>query len=246
MNIDYAIVSADNESSYIEFWPYVSRLWNDLVGIKPVLVFICDRNDYVENKNYDLHFIKKNKYLPISTQSQISRMFATQYYKEKTCITSDIDMLPLSPHYFSDSIKEICSDNIAIMTSDAPSSLSRNRFPICYNAAKGKVFIEILKLSHSFEEYCKNLSKFNWGWDTDELFFGRMINKWNNKKKISFLKRGFNNTIATRRIDRKNWNYSLSEIKGGHFIDCHCPRNFPRNKKEIDLLIDAALSKTDD
>ena len=61
MNIDYAIVSADNESSYIEFWPYVSRLWNELVGIKPVLVFICDRNDYVENENYDLHFIKKKQ-----------------------------------------------------------------------------------------------------------------------------------------------------------------------------------------
>ena len=39
MKIKYAVVSSNNDPTYLDFWPYVAKAWKR-IGIEPVLLFI--------------------------------------------------------------------------------------------------------------------------------------------------------------------------------------------------------------
>lgn len=238
MKIDFAIVSTDDNTLYSEFWPVVENLWVNLVGIKPILVKISDVNEIIHNNNSIIHNIKKIDGVDTGLQSQIARMFVTKYYKDSVCLTSDIDMLPLSKNYFTSDIETLDNDSMVIFSSDAYDQ--SNRYPICYNAAKGSLFSEILQLDVSFEEYCKKLLEFDWGWGTDELYFGKMVNLYQNQNKIIKLKRGWRNGFANNRLDRQSWKYNPNSLST-QFIDSHSLRPYSEHKSQIDKIVNLVL-----
>lgn len=236
MKIDYAIVSCDDNKLYSEFWEPVKKLWFELIGIKPLLVKISNNNEIHEYNDCIIHNLKKVDGVDTGFQSQIARMYVTQFYQDKVCLTSDIDMLPLSKKYFVDNIEKYNEENLIILSSDAYKNI--NRYPICYNAAKGKLFKEILNLPISFEEYVFNLKNYNQGWDTDELYFGFKVNSYFNQDKIVKLNRGWENGRATNRIDRVNWNYNLNKLKSFGYIDSHSLRPYNVYFNEINRMLD--------
>jgi hypothetical protein len=238
MKIDFVIVSTDDNPQYSEFWPVVKNLWSNLVGIKPILVKISDTDEIIENDECIIHNLKKIDGVKTGLQSQIARMFVTKYYKDSVCLTSDIDMLPLSKKYFTSDIENLSNDSMVIFSSDAYKDV--NRYPICYNAGKGSLFGEILKLDVSFEEYCNRLLGFGWGWDTDELYFGKMVQLYPYQNKIIKLSRGWIDEVAKQRLDRIKWDYNLINIKD-RFIDSHSLRPYSTHKKEIDKIVNLVL-----
>jgi hypothetical protein len=159
-------------------------------------------------------------------------MYVTKFYGDKVCLTSDIDMLPLNKDYFTKKIEPFDNNSLVIFSSDAYPN--KKRFPICYNAAKGDLFNDILNLNKSFTEYANQLHQLNLGWDTDELYFGEMVDLYENKSKIIYLKREWVGG-AKNRIDRSNWNYSTSKLN--EYIDSHSLRPYSKYKKEILELI---------
>jgi hypothetical protein len=235
MKIDYVIVSTDNNPLYSEFWEPVKKLWFKLIGIKPLLVKISDNNDVYESDDCVIRNIKKVEGIDTGFQSQIARMYVTKYYEDKVCLTSDIDMLPLSKKYFTDDITEFDSDSLIIFSSDAYQGVER--YPICYNAAKGKLFNEIMNFEDSFELYCQKLHKMGLGWDTDELYFGNKVNTFTNQNKIIKLNRGWNLTTANNRIDRSNWLYDVKMLQNGEYIDSHSLRPYTKYKSKIDKIV---------
>jgi hypothetical protein len=238
MKIDFAIVSTDDNTLYSEFWPVVENLWVNLIGIKPILVKISDVNEIIHNNNSIIHNIKKIDGVDTGLQSQIARMFVTKYYKDSVCLTSDIDMLPLSKKYFTSDIENLNNDSMVIFSSDAYKNV--NRYPICYNAGKGSLFSEILQLDVSFEEYCNRLLSLGWGWDTDELYFGRMINSYYDQSKITKLNRGWTFGVAKDRLDRIRWKYDPNNFKD-QFIDSHSLRPYSTHKTQIDKIVNLVL-----
>jgi hypothetical protein len=238
MKIDFAIVSTDDNPMYSEFWPIVKNLWFNLIGIKPILVKISDTDEIIENNDCIIHNIKKIDGINTGLQSQIARMYVTKFYKDSVCLTSDIDMLPLSKKYFTSDITNLDNDSMVIFSSDAYHNI--DRYPICYNAGKGSLFSEILNLDCSFEEYCNKLLSYRWGWDTDELYFGKMINSYNNQNKIIKLKRGWEFGMAKERLDRVRWGYNTDGFKD-QFIDSHSLRPYSKNKIEIDKIVNLVL-----
>ena len=235
MKIDYVIVSTDNNPLYSEFWEPVKKLWFNLIGIKPLLVKISDNNDVYESDDCIICNIKKVEGIDTGFQSQIARMYVTKYYEDKVCLTSDIDMLPLSKKYFTDNITEFDSDSLIIFSSDAYQGVER--YPICYNAAKGKLFNEIMNFEDSFELYCQKLHKMGLGWDTDELYFGNKVNTFTNQNKIIKLNRGWDLTTANNRIDRSNWLYDVKMLQNGEYIDSHSLRPYTNYKSEINKIV---------
>lgn len=235
MKIDYVIVSTDNNPIYSEFWEPVKKLWFNLIGIKPLLVKISDNNDVYESDDCIIHNIKKIENIDTGLQSQIARMYVTKYYEDKVCLTSDIDMLPLSKKYFTNDITEFDSDSLIIFSSDAYQGVER--YPICYNAAKGKLFNEIMNFEDNFELYCQKLHKMGLGWDTDELYFGNKVNTFTNQNKIIKLNRGWGLTTANNRIDRSNWSYDVKMLQNGEYIDSHSLRPYTKYKSEIDKIV---------
>jgi hypothetical protein len=239
MKIDYAIVSSDDNPLYFEFWEIVKRLWIDLIGIKPILVKISDNDNVEDFGNYIIHNIKSVEGVDTGFQSQVARMYVTKYYQDYVCLTSDIDMLPLSKKYFTENIQVYNNDSLVIFSSDAYKDI--NRYPICYNAAKGKIFDEILQFDESFEDYTKKLLSFGWGWDTDELFFGMKVNSFENQDKIIKMVRGWERGIAPHRIDRSKWEYSTDELIKQNYIDSHSLRPYSEHKTEINKLVNTII-----
>jgi hypothetical protein len=235
MKIEYAIVSSNNNRTYLDFWPIVNNLWSNLIGIKPILVLISDKNLVTDYGTHIIHELKEVKGVDTGLQSQISRMYITKYYQDSVCITSDIDMLPLSHNYFNNVVNDIDENHMVILSSDAYEN--KFRFPICYNVAKGSLFNEILDLNVDFPEYIDRLLKYNWGWDTDELYFGLKINEFKDKEKIHLFNRGWSNGIANKRIDRVVWRYDVNVLKKDNYIDCHSLRPYETYKNVIDELI---------
>ena len=154
---------------------------------------------------------------------------------DSVCITSDIDMLPLSKEYFTKIVSEYDSKDMVILSADAyPNKV---RYPICYNVGKGSTFNEILDLNCNFEDYLTRLINYNWGWDTDELYFGLRINEFKYQDRIKKLNRGWQNGIADKRIDRVRWGYVKNKLQNGDYIDSHSIRPYRENKELIDKLI---------
>ena len=234
MNIKYSIVSSDSNPMYLDFWPIVRDLWINLIKIKPILVLISDKTLVTDYGDYIIHEIEELKNHSSAFQSQVVRMFITKYYDDDICLTSDIDMLPLSHQYFNTIVSEEKDDSMVILSSDAYQNI---RYPLCYNVAKGKTFNQILNLNCSFQEYCDRLSLYNQGWDTDELYFGKCVHEFQEKNRIILKNRGWNYGMALSRIDRVQWHYDIQNLKNGKYIDCHSLRPYSQYKYEVDKLI---------
>jgi hypothetical protein len=239
MKIDYAIVSTDGNNLYDGFWDLINPIWSKHIGIKPILVKISDKDLITDNGDHIIHEIKKIDGIDTGLQSQISRMYVTKFYEEKICLTSDIDMIPLSKNYFNENIDQYDQESLLIFTSNGYNGV--DRYPICYNAGKGKLFSKILEINDSFEDYCNKLLSFGWGWETDELYFGLMIKKYLDQNNIIKLNRSWFNDSESTRIDRSNWSYNPEKVKSGEYIDSHSLRPYSQHKTEIDKLINKLI-----
>lgn len=235
MEIKYAIVSSDENPLYYDFWTIVRDLWSSHIGIKPVFLFITNKDEVIDHGEYIVHKVKSIEGVDTGLQSQIIRMYATKFYPNDVCITSDIDMLPLGKSYFKSICGDYNDDDMVILSSDAyPNKV---RYPICYNVAKGNTFNEILDLNCTFEEYVKRISSYNWGWDTDELYFGMKVNEFKYQNRIKKLNRGWSIGIANNRIDRVRWAYDKNKLQKGEYIDSHSLRPYSEYKNHIDKLV---------
>jgi hypothetical protein len=243
MIIDYVVVSTDNNPFYDGYWELAKKTWKQVVGVKTILVDICDENYHKIYDNYEIIGYKKVESIPTSFQSQVSRLFVTKTYPNKSFLTSDLDMIPLSKSYFIDNADKIDDNSILIYTSDAYGHNNQIRFPICYNLAKGYVYDEILNLNCSFSEFVQRIYTLNFEplWDSDELYFGKCINifedKETNKDRVVKLSRGWG-LGALQRADRDYWGHiDYDKVKNGDYIDCHLLRPYESNKIEIDNLL---------
>ena len=240
MKIDKVIFAKNENPLYENFWELTSEICLKKLGVTPVLFNITDNDsEFYEDKYGLIKNIKKINGVDTGFQSQIVRMFGTKFFQDEVCLTSDIDMLMLNRHWFVDKVKDLDNDSFVIYSSDAYDN-QHVRYPICYNAGKGSIYTQILKLNTSFEEYSKRLYSFNRNWSCDELYFTHML-KNSNYDKIVKLERGWNpiTKIAINRIDRVDWKWD--EANMDKYIDCHCIRPYNEHKDELEKLKKAIL-----
>jgi len=206
------------------------------MGVMPVLMFIADEEtDFVEDAHGLVKKVKSVEGLDEGFQAQIIRMYAATYFQQSVILTSDIDMLPLSKAYFEQSVASASDDALVILSADAYRRHPQPRFPICYNAARGSVFCDLLQFENTFEDYAHRLAKFSWGWDTDELYFGKCVFE-SRHKNIVKLNRGWGRGGANKRIDRSTWTYNPELLAQNHYIDSHLLRPYSEHRAEIDRL----------
>ena len=241
MKIDYAILSTNEKPLYKDFWPVVKPVWINYIKIKPILVIISDIDEVIDHGDYIIFKINKIEGVDTGLQSQIARIWITKFYQNEVCLISDIDMLPMNEDYFKKNVEDVDEDSLVIYSADAYPKQNK-RFPMCYNAAKGKTFTEILELDgfNSFEDFCRKLVERGEGWNTDELFFGEKVYKYKNQKRIVKLSRGWISGIAKLRIDRIKWKYEPQQVKT--YIDSHLVRPYTTYKIKIDKLIEELTS----
>jgi hypothetical protein len=212
------------------------------MGITPIFVFVGDEDKVIDRGKYIIRKIKKVNNHDEGFQSQICRLFIPKHYPNETLITSDIDMFPIDKDYFTKTTTPYNENSLVIFTSNAyendGSTLNnKNKYPICYNAAMGKTFSEILDLNCNFEEFCDRLWQNHPKWDSDETYLAQVVNRFHDQKRIIKLRREFYNSYAEGRIDRGNWSYTQFDFRHKEYKDSHCLRPYKRYRKEINELI---------
>lgn len=234
MKIKYALVSSNSNPDYYEFWPIVSKLWKEYIGIEPILLFIGNEIPKELDEKYGkILLFKPIPGIPEATQSQFIRLWYTQFLDD-IVITSDIDMLPLSKPYFNHQIRHVGDDKFIIL------GFNQEGYNICYNVAKPETFKELLNLKEDFGEnlnpiYRETKSRGE-EWFTDEIYLRENLSKYKGDKIVRF-DRGKSPWLS--RIDRARWDFNPGMLKIGAYIDCHSVRPYSKFKKEIDNLINS-------
>jgi len=281
MKIDKVIVSCD-DSHYQYFWPVVAQVCKKVLNITPVLFRVGEHDsDFYSDGNGIVKYVKKLDSIPTSTQGQLLRLFATKFFPDQVCLISDIDMMLLSKEYFIENLKQYSEDSYVILTSDGY-DLERKEcrdlfdfqvYPICYHAAKGKIFTEILEIEDSFEEFVNKVFNFRVNnkkeWYSDEIYLSSKINEKHEKYEFHKLKRGYEeNFYVPTRIEKYNFpvdfrandemretnlrvgNYDKEKLNNGYYIDCHCVRPYGWYDKEIwevaNFVIEKEIGKMND
>ena len=108
------------------------------------------------------------------------------------------------------------------------------RFPMCYNAAKGTVFKEIfgIKQLTDIPNIIRSWAALQQGWNTDELVLYAYLTRWS-AYKTRCVRLG---NRVERRIDRSKWVYHLELVHTRFYRDAHLPRPYQHYKEAIDRL----------
>ncbi|MDR3646001.1 MAG: hypothetical protein P4L22_00485 [Candidatus Babeliales bacterium] len=239
LKIDRVILSTDANPDYIQFWPIVSKVWQDYIGIKPTLALIADKSVYIDESIGDVIRFEPIPGVKTSLHAQVIRFLLPAYFEDEVCIISDIDMIPLNKNYFFDSVRNV-QDDCFVTYRNYFYPDTTTIYPMCYNAAKGKVFKEIFKISNinDITSIVQNWSALNLGWSTDEILLLKYLRNWKDTKtRCVHL-----DQEITGRVDRgNNLSCDLNLIKSGGYIDAHCPRPFNMYKKEIYNILNALI-----
>ena len=106
MKINKAIFGVD-DSYFLEFWPIQAKICKKLLGIEPVLFYICDEDsDFYHDGNGMVKKIKKvinnqnGNVINTGLLACIVRMYGTKYFPDEVCLTCDLDMLMINKDYF--------------------------------------------------------------------------------------------------------------------------------------------------
>lgn len=202
--IDRILISSDDSPLYIQFLPIVSLAWQKILGIKPTIAYVTDKDEksYAWMREYcqDIIPFEIDENLPNGRCKTFAARLIMRYkFGDDICMVSDIDMLPLS-YKFNTLLDNYIQDGLIIYGYNAykfgdgdPDTSVRDpnlrKFPSCYTIASSKVWGEIInpeKLSDSelvkswynirHYDHKESVNKPNFD---DESLVRAMIQKWN-------------------------------------------------------------------
>ena len=246
MKIDIVVHSSDSNPFYLDFWPSVSKVWNIRFGLRPLLVYIDENHDIPIDTTYgNVIKMKPVSGVPLYLQCQWVRFWIPSQFPNKVCITSDIDMFPISRSYFMHQIERIPDSKYVHINPD------QSNIPVCYHIAKGSLFKKVLRLDDSWETSIRSLYAQNMGhdcftsestnlilkdkiqWGADEEYSTKLIRNYADPSVFVFIRRN------KGRIDRSDWAWTRAEIDQDIFADSHSIRPYSQYKNEIDALVRA-------
>jgi FkbM family methyltransferase len=273
MKIEKVIMSCD-DSHYQDYWPVVSKVCKKQLGATPVLFKIGEKEtDFYFDGNGLVKEVKALPQIQTSVQGLFYRVYGTKFFPDEVCLISDIDMMLFSYDYFQNTIKDFDENNIVVYSSDAY-DLTRNDsrglfssdvFAMCYNAAKGKIFEEVLNLEGSFSDFMNKVNDSKYEktleWSGDEVYLTRKIEQFSDKFQVHKLRRGYEEGYFVKdRIEKWNFpvgyvdvqlqslntrygSYDKKLFEEGFYLDCHCIRPFSLYEKEINDMADSITKK---
>lgn len=227
MKIDYAVMSSD-DSHYLDYWPVVSEAWRR-IGIEPRLFFVGQRRHWLL-MDAGISFLSVVPGVKASIQGKIARLWAFKVLVGN-CITSDIDMMPLSSEYFAGNAAPFKENQIVSYCADA-ADLFDKYHPLCYVLANSKVMGTLITQS-TWEEFVTEIAS-RGGQESgnqDQWWLTRLLDSYD---KVVKLKRGWSRSgEALNRLDRNNWDLTRPDL-----YDAHLLRPYAHFKKEIGALME--------
>ncbi len=218
-------LSCNKKSNYFNFIQIQIKN-NTKLGLKTYFTIIGDQQKIQTYQNYILHYIKKIDHYSQIWQSQISRIYASKFIKDKMII-SDIDMLILSKSYIW--LLTNTQSDISISRKDP---YKKQRYAMCYICGNGDILKDIFSTNCEFQQFCNILySTSGSNWDSDQMYITTKINQ-NKSIHIQYL-----DYVNIYRIDRSNGcKYIQSDLRNGKYTDCHCFSDCLKNYTKINKI----------
>jgi hypothetical protein len=237
LKITRVILSANDDSTYLDFWPYAAKAWTQLIGVRPTLALIGDENVQVDESLGDVIRFKPIPGVSTGLHAQLIRLLLPIYFPNDGCIISDIDQLPIRRSYFIDQVKRIPSDKFIVYNNRCYGKYAR-RFPMCYVAARGYTFKDLFKIKteQDIPKRIKQWARLGMGFNTDELVLFFTLMRWD-QYRTRCVK--LNDTLGprdNRRINRQRWHYIPELVRKHYYIDAHLLRPYKKHKKELNRL----------
>jgi hypothetical protein len=237
MQLKYAVVSSNSNPEYLDFWPYVAKMWRR-IGLEPVLMYI-DKQPPPENIHSfgKVFFFESLAEWDIAQQAQCIRFWAAKVLNAPFII-SDMDMLPISSDYYKNGASQIGEKGIVSYSSDIIKYRwykTNPQYPMCYLAGDPQSFVEILDLSDvDHKQFFKRLMRLALRFGTDQKFFyNQSLRKPN--VMLKHLDRGWvEEKYASKRLDKAIW--PKTDYNPNEYIDCHLPRPLKNNLEICQVL----------
>lgn len=239
LEIKRVILSTNSDPKYIEFWPVVAPIWKAM-GFQPTLALIAREDCPIDTSFGDVIRFSPLPNIPESLQAQVIRLFLPCLFPDEGCLISDIDMIPVSKAYFVEGAAH-CPDDSFLVYRDLAHGWNYPRYPMCYVAAKGRIFSSVFHLSGyaNSAQFLAHWAGWGYGWNTDELLLYAFVQEWE-KKGGNVTRLGHD---VGPRIDRDFWPGQAGSIDVSRYIDCHCARPYSANKEVIDEIAKAVLAQ---
>lgn len=237
MIIEKVIISSNQNSNYLSFWPLVKKAWSN-IGIDPLLIYVgqkpidlcSDPNVvYFDSGDIDTGFVARN-----------IRMLYPALFPEKICLLSDIDLVPLDKNYFTTNIIHN-NDDVLLMLRD--NLTTNDQIPICWNVAKGSTWREIFNirtekdiqsLITQWDEKITDNKKMYWY--NDQIMLKSYIKKFE-KNNIHRIVKTTDEVTNFKRIDRSNYTNTITSVlKNEKFTDYHMPTPYKENRLGINII----------
>lgn len=248
------ILTATNEKPlYIDFLPIFCSSWKKLYPDVDVKIIFVGDTLPAKFEPYNDHIIH---FPPIQG---VSSAFVSQYIRliypallscDGGVMITDIDMLPMSPTYYSDNIKEFSCSDFIYLRDIKP---AKNEIAMCYNVAHPTTWADIfhiksyvdvrnrLKSIHDSIQYDNKPG--GKGWVTDQVHLWSSLRKWSGFKtrfrmlcdtKTKF-KRLCRLMFYTGQI--KTVQSIENQIKNGIFTDYHALRPHKKFKNINEMIV---------
>lgn len=253
MTMHYAIMSADDNPLYLDFWPIVAEVWLKRFAVVPVLFHIdqslsasSSESGFVPDRFGLVRRMPPAPGTSVGLQTQLIRLWAASLFQEAVAIITDIDMMPIDREYFLDPARSCSDGSLIVYSADAP--CPPDQYPMCYVAGEGRAFRSVFAplLRPEVEGKCTEWLEFlqravmvhGADWHTDQRVLRAGVDSWPGPKVM--LSRGWWAGLANRRIDRLCWQYDTDKVRTS--VDAHLLRPYATYSETIERLKTFVLS----
>lgn len=261
MKIDMVLTACNNNSRYLDLYPYVYKIWKKKFNLNCYLILISDKiNDkLIDYKDYIILF-KPIKNMHSAYISQVIRILYPCLFDNKNILITDMDIFPVSKSYFINSVKKYNDESFISYTNRY---IKDKQLAICYNLANSKIWKEIFNVNNVEDIniilkkwYNKNYdgTKNCEGWKTDQYKLFEYVQKWNNinnrlvllnDKMINFKR--LHKKKKERNYIIRNFDIIKEKILSESFVDIHVSSKFAYKYKNIDYfkkIVDICISES--
>ena len=135
MKIDIVLTACNLVNKYISYYPIIYKVWKERFNLDCYLILISDEipDILVKYKDYIILFPEFEN-INSAYISQVIRILYPALFENKNVLITDMDIIPISHHYFIESIKEYSNDNFITFT-DRYAYRESPMYAICYNIA---------------------------------------------------------------------------------------------------------------
>lgn len=162
MKLSCALVVCNENPSYLEFWPIVKKAWQEIVGIPVLLVYVGHELPPQLEGDTSVVCFPPIPMWHTATQAQCLRLlFPALIQCDGAILISDMDMIPLQPQWFHDTIEPFSNDSWVSYRE----SLG-NQIVMCYCAATAQTWGDLFSV-RSMEDIQMKLQEWATKWHTD-------------------------------------------------------------------------------